>query len=145
MADRGREMLEAAPRTWGLDVGELAAAIDACGDCAVTCVACADSCLAEDDVGSLRGCIATSLNCADVCEASARVLSRQSHDDVTLVQRLLEACVRACTTCAQECARHAEHHAHCAVCAEACRTCEQACRRLLEAEALSELRALAGG
>ena len=99
----------------------------------------------EIDVADLRACIVLDANCADICAATARMLSRQSHDDITLVQRQLEACVRACLTCAEECERHAAHHRHCGVCADACRVCERACRRLLEAEALAELRSLAGG
>jgi len=139
------EMLEAAPRRWKLDLEEVAAAIDACEDCAATCTGCSDACVAEDDVASLRRCIALCANCADLCTAAARILSRPSEGDVVLVQRLLEACVRTCSASGEECARHAEHHAHCAVCADACRTCERACRRVLDAEALAELRALAGG
>jgi hypothetical protein len=139
------EILEAAPRRWELDLEEVAAAIDACWDCVTTCTACSDESLAEDEVAAMRRCIALCTNCADVCATAARVLSRQSFGDVVLVQRQLEACVRACSVCAEECAKHAEHHAHCAVCAEVCRACEQACRRVLDAEALAELRALAGG
>jgi hypothetical protein len=142
---RAREMLDAAPSTWKIDLDDLAAAIDACWDCAQSCTACSDADLAEDDVEAMRRCIVTCANCADVCIATARVLSRQSQDDVLLVQRQLEACLRACITCAEECERHAPHHRHCAICGEVCRTCERACRRLLEAEALTELQALAGG
>jgi hypothetical protein len=138
-------MLRTAPRTWRLDLDDLATAIDAAADCEVACISCADSCLAEDDVKELRLSIFLDGDCADVCAATARVLARQSHDDVPLVQRTLEACVRACSICADECERHAAHHPHCGVCADACRKCEQACRRLLEAEALGELQSLAGG
>jgi hypothetical protein len=140
-----REMLDAAPTRGNLDAADLAAAIDACADAAVSCTACADACLHEEDVDAMRACIVLDADCADVCGATARVLSRQPREDVILLQRLLQACVRACTTCAEECERHAERHAHCAICAEACRACEQACRRLLDAEAFEELQALAGG
>lgn len=124
---------------------DLAAAIDACADAALTCTSCADACLAEEDVAQLRACIGLDNDCADVCAATARVLSRQARYDALLVQRLLEATVRAATSCAEECDRHAAHHRHCAVCAEACRTGAQACRTLLDAEALAQVQALAGG
>jgi hypothetical protein len=141
---RTLEILEAAPRRWELDLEEVAAAIDACQDCVTTCTACSNADLGEDDVAELSKCSVLCSNGADECATSARVLARQSHGDVVLVQRQLEACVRACEASAEECARHAPHHAHCAVCAEVCRTCVRACRRVLDAEALAELRALAG-
>src|SRR3954469_12451965 len=100
------EILEAAPRRWELDLEEVAAAIDACWDCATNCTACGDESLAEGDVAPLLRCIALCTNCADVCATAARVLSRQSFGDVVLLQRQLEACVRACSACAEECTRH---------------------------------------
>jgi hypothetical protein len=140
-----REMIDASPYPAEVDAADLAAAIDACGDCAQTCTACADADAAEDDVKELRRCIVLCSDCADVCAATARVLSRDLQYDPPLVQRLLQACVRACASCADECAKHAPHHRHCAICEEVCRACEQACRTLLDAEALEELKALAGG
>jgi hypothetical protein len=140
-----RAMLDAVPRTWRLDLDDLAAAIDACADCTQTCTACADASSTEDDVAELQVCIAINGDCADLCAATARILSRQSYDDVVLVERTLQACVGVCVNCAEECGRHADQHVHCAVCAETCRICAQACGRLLEAEAISQLKSLAGG
>jgi hypothetical protein len=140
-----RKLFDAGPHPADLDPDELAAAIDACLDCAQACTACADADISEDDVADLRTCIGLCLDCADVCGATARVLSRQTWYDEFLVHRLLQACVRACSSCADECARHAHHHAHCRICEEVCRECEAACRRLLEADAFRELQALAGG
>jgi hypothetical protein len=140
-----REMLEAGPSAAVFDAAELAAAIDACSDCVQACTTCADASLAEDDVAALRACIGLCLDCADLCGTTLRILSRQAHHDALLVQRLLQACVRACATCSEECSRHAQHHRHCAICAQVCTACERACRKLLDAEALEELQALAGG
>jgi hypothetical protein len=140
-----REMLDAAPGAAIFEPADLASAIDACGDCVQTCIACADADVAERDVAEMRACIGLCLDCADVCAATLRVLSRQARYDDLMVQRLLQACARACSSCAEECSRHAAHHRHCAVCAESCAVCEQACRKLLDAEALEELQALAGG
>jgi hypothetical protein len=141
-----RQMLDAAPaEVVEFEPGDLTAAIDASLDAAQACVACADACLAEENVADLRACIGLDEDCADVCIATARVLSRSARYDKFLVQRLLEACVRACSSCAAECRRHAEMHQHCAVCAEACAACETACRVLLQAEAFGEVQALAGG
>lgn len=140
-----RDMIDAAPYPIEFDADELAAAIDAAGDCSQTCTACAASDLAEDDVKDMRRCISLCSDCADVCTTTARVLSRDTRYDPLLVQRQLQACVRACASCAEECAKHAQHHHHCAICEETCRTCEAACKKLLDAEALDELKALAGG
>jgi hypothetical protein len=140
-----REMLDASPTGVPLGLAEVAAAIDACLSCAQSCTSCADADLVEDEVASMRACIALCTDCADVCELVARILSRPANSDHVVVHRLLQACVRECTICAAECARHAEHHRHCAICAKTCRACEVACRSLLEAEAFEELEKLAGG
>lgn len=126
-------------------IGELARAIEACATAVQACTSCADACLSENDLPTLRECIALSQNCADVCGTTARVLSRLEHSDHILSHGVLQACVRACVTCADECARHAEHHRHCEVCARACRACHHACSELLDTEAFEELRKLAGG
>ncbi|PZR52982.1 four-helix bundle copper-binding protein [Xylanimonas oleitrophica] len=111
----------------------LAAAVDAAVACAQACTACADACLAEDMVADLRRCVRNDLDCADVCDTTARVLSRQTGDDGGVRRAVLEACITACRACGDECESHASMHEHCRVCAEACRACEQACRDLLGA------------
>ena len=128
------QMLAASPQRVPLELGAVAAAIDACLNCVQTCTACADSDLIEEDVRAMRACIALCQTCADICDAAARVLSRPGQWDDLVVRPLLEACVRACTTCGEECDRHAGHHRHCAICAEACGTCVQACGALLDSE-----------
>jgi hypothetical protein len=138
-------MLDSYPGKFGFPADDLAAAIEACIDCAQTCTACADACLAEDDVAQLRRCIATDLNCADICSAVGRLLSRQTDYDAQVTQRALEACIRACVACADECEKHAQHHRHCGVCAEVCRACAAACTELLNDEVEQEMRALQGG
>jgi hypothetical protein len=134
-----REMLDASPTGVPLGVAEVAAAIDACLGCLQACTSCADADLAEEDVGELSTCAALCLTCADVCDVTARILSRPARGDNLVVQRLLQACVRACTSSAEECHRHAAHHRHCAICEQVCRTCIDACTSLLDAEAFAEL------
>ena len=133
---RTREMLNASPAPLPVGADELAAAIDACLTCVQACTACADSDLVEDDVATLRTCIALNQVCADICDATARVLSRPAQWHRATVRLQLDACVRACVACAEECARHAEHHRHCAICEQACRACIEACAALLKAEGL---------
>ena len=128
-----KEMLATSPAATGYDADALAAAVDAAFDCVQACTACADACLGEDMVADLRMCITTDLGCADVCDATGRVLSRQTGYNATLTRSLLEACRSACQACAEECEQHQDMHAHCRVCAKACRRCEQACERLLAA------------
>ncbi len=119
--------------TDGLDVNQLAEAIDAALACAQTCTACADACMAEDSVADLRACIRTDLDCADICATTAVLLSRRTGSNLTVVKAQLEACRVACATCAEDCEAHADHHEHCKICAEACRRCEKACAELLSA------------
>src|SRR5690606_7137629 len=103
----------------------------ACLECAHTCTACADACLSEEMVADLRACIRTNLDCADVCESTARVLSRQAGWNPANARVMLEACAQLCRSCGDECGQHAEMHEHCKVCAEACKRCEDACNQLL--------------
>jgi len=126
-------MLEQYPAEITVDQGLLARAIEAALACSQTCTACADACLAEQDVQRMTRCIRDNLDCADVCATTVRVLSRHTGYDANLTRAQLEACVQACRTCGDSCQEHAEHMAHCATCAESCRGCEDACRQLLAA------------
>jgi hypothetical protein len=128
-------MLHASRADVPVGPAELATAIDSCLTSVGVCTACADSDLIERDVATLRACVAINLACADICDATARVLSRPGQWDLLTVRDLLVTCVRSCTACAEECDRHAEHHRHCAICAEVCRACIGACTALLENEA----------
>lgn len=129
-----KEMLDAVRTPAPLPTADAAAAIDACLRCVQTCTTCANADLAEEEFDERRTCAALCLNCADVCDVTARVLSRPAHSDQLVTQRLLQACVRACGNSADECARHAHHHRHCAICERVCRVCAKACGALLEAQ-----------
>ncbi|MGN9780939.1 four-helix bundle copper-binding protein [Nonomuraea sp. ZG12] len=126
-----REMIETYPADINLDRERIAATVGALIDCAQACTACADACLSEGDVDDLRKCIRTNLDCADICDTTARVLSRHTGYDANISRAQLQACVQACVSCAEECGRHSRTHEHCRVCADQCRACEQACRDLL--------------
>jgi hypothetical protein len=121
-------MLETHPQATANEA--LARCIEQSFACALTCTSCADACLAEEPVQELVHCIRLNLDCADVCDATGRVLARQTSSEPRLAGSMLEACAQACRLCAEECERHAHHHEHCRVCAEACRRCEQACEDL---------------
>lgn len=130
---RARQMLETNPGQTLVDTEKLSEAIDSCFECAQACTACADACLGEEDPGSLTRCIRLDLDCADLCDATGRVLSRQSAFEPQLARSAVEACARAVKLCGDECEQHASHHEHCRVCLEACRRCEEACNSLLSA------------
>jgi hypothetical protein len=134
-----KAILEASPATVPAGVGEVAAAIDACLACVQSCTSCSDADLGEDNVADMAECSALCLACADVCDVTARFLSRAAHWDVFVVHRLLQACVRSCTSSADECHRHAPHHRHCAICEKVCRVCIEACSALLDAEVFRDL------
>jgi hypothetical protein len=82
-------------------------------------------------VADLTTCIRLNQDCADLCDTTARLLSRHTGTDTTVLRAALEALRAACAACAAECDTHADMHEHCRVCADACRRCEQACTNLL--------------
>lgn len=128
-----KQMLDSYPRSFNLDGDLLARSIEAILDCAQACSACADACLAEDNVSQLAQCIRLELDCADQCEATTRVLSRQTEYDANVTRVVIEACKQVCKSCGDECESHGERMEHSRVCAEACRRCEEACDELLSA------------
>jgi hypothetical protein len=129
------QMLDTYPRDLNVDKTLLARCIEACFRCAEACTACADDCLSErGQVESLVKCIRLNLDCADICDATGRVVSRQTEYDANVTRAQLQACIAACRSCAAECEIHAQHGMeHCRVCAEECRMCERACDDLLQA------------
>ena len=132
MMNSTRHMLQTHPR--GASENELdplAECVQACFECAQTCTMCADACLSEDMVKDLLYCIRTDLDCADICDATGRMVARQTKPDRQIMRAQLQACIVACRACGAECQRHAHHHEHCRICAEACRRCEAACQALL--------------
>jgi hypothetical protein len=126
-----REIIESHPPPSRLDRGLLLTCIEQCFDCAATSTGCADADLAEEDVQELARCVRLCLDCADLCDATGRILTRQTEPDLGLIGATLEACLVACRGCAEECEGHAAHHEHCRICAEVCRRCELACADLL--------------
>ncbi|PZR52437.1 four-helix bundle copper-binding protein [Xylanimonas oleitrophica] len=124
-------MLETYPAEINLDRRMLAAVIEAALECSQTCTACADACLSEDMIDQLRRCIRTNLDCADICDTTARVLSRHTGYDANITRAQLQACAQACRSCGDECEAHASMHEHCRICADVCRRCEAACHELL--------------
>jgi hypothetical protein len=127
-----RQMLDTYPRAWSVDVGVLAAAIDALSDCTQACNADNAADLGEHDVTEMVRCIRLCLDCGDICTVTAKVTSRPADYAANVTKPLLEACVAICGSCGDECERHARMHDHCRVCAQACRRCEQACRELMD-------------
>jgi Domain of Unknown Function (DUF326) len=134
-----KQLIDTVPGGVALGAEAVAAAVDACLSCLQSCTTCANADLAEDDVADMRVCIARCLTCADVCDTTARVLSRPAYSEPAVIHPLLQACIRTCTACAEECARHAAHHVHCALCEQVCRACIESCTALLGAEAFAAL------
>ena len=128
-----QEIFALHPKPTDLDQEVLLRCIAECLDCAASCTACGDASLSENDSQELIGVVRVSSDCADVCDATRRVITRQSASDVRLIRATAEACATACLACAEECERHAAHHEHCRVCAEVCRRCKAACDDVLAA------------
>jgi hypothetical protein len=132
IATVSKEILETHPAPAQLNREILARCIDECLACLQSCVACADADLAEEDVAQMRRCIRLCLDCADACDATLRLLSRQTEYVAATARAQVAACLEICAICASECERHARHHEHCRICGEVCRRCEQACSDLLD-------------
>jgi uncharacterized membrane protein len=126
-----QDIIKLHPQPTKLDRDALLRCIDQCRVCAATCTACADASLGENDLQEMVRVIRHALDCADACEATGRIVTRQTAPDLHLIRAITEACAVACLACAEECERHAAHHEHCRVCAEDCRRCKQACDDLL--------------
>jgi hypothetical protein len=92
------QMLEAHPQATANEA--LTRCIEECFAYALTCTSCADACLAGEDVQELVRCIRLNLDCADVCDATGRVLTRQTTAEPRLARSMIEpaprpaACVR---------------------------------------------------
>ncbi len=128
-----QEMLRAHPSSAALDRKLLDDAISELLACAWSCTACADACIAEDTREWLVRCVRLTQDCADVCETTARVLSRQTLPDFELVEALADACRIACHACDEECTKHVGYHEHCRLCAEACRSAEEMANAVVQA------------
>jgi hypothetical protein len=128
-----REILEVHPQSTYVDPEVILRCVESCIDCGATCVSCADACLGEKDRETLVRAIRLNLDCAEACEATGRIVTRQTTPDLLVIAGAVEACAVACRVCRQECERHAGHHEHCRRCAAVCLVCEQACTDLLAA------------
>ena len=128
-----QEIVKLHPRPTGVDRDALLRCVQECLDCGASCTACADASLSEEDVQSMGRVVRLCSDCADECDATGRIVTRQTAPDLRLMRTMLQACVAACVACAEECDKHAAHHEHCRVCAEVCRRCKQACDELLTA------------
>src|ERR671912_446974 len=119
-----RQMIETNPSDLAVEEEALVECIEACYDGPEACAACADACLGEEDVQMLARCIRLDLDCADVCDATGKILSRQTAFEPQMARAALDACAQACRLCGEECEQRAEHGMeHYRICAEACRRC----------------------
>lgn len=127
-----RDMIGAHPDVKGSANDALIRCIEECQSCALTCISCADACLAEDMAAELGQCIRLDLDCADLCAAAASVATRRTGSNAQVIVATLEACEIACRLCADECEKHAGEHEHCRICAQSCRNCERTCREAIQ-------------
>jgi hypothetical protein len=130
-ADVVERMFATIPARIGTDRAVLRECIVATRACAQAATACVDACLGEEMVEELAGCIRILLTTADLCDVTARVLSRPADPDHTLTSALLSVCWAACHRARKVCEEFLPIHDHCRVCAAACRESERACQALL--------------
>jgi hypothetical protein len=91
-------------------------------ECAAACENCLDSCLSEDDVQMMVGCIRLDRDCSKICQLTASFVASHSEH----AKHVIKECIELCELCAEECEKH--DHDHCKDCARACRECAEACR-----------------
>lgn len=120
------------PGPFPIDEHKLASIIDRIYECAKTCAACADACLAEHDPRAKAACITSCQNCGELCITTARAWSHVTGLNREAARGLVEACERICRLCQQECGSHAAEIEHCRVCSQACESCADACRTFLQ-------------
>lgn len=113
-----------------VDPQTLAECMEACAAAELACIACADSCLEEQDIAPLRRVSRLALDCADVCGATGRLLARRIDVEPRLVRVEVHAAARACSACGDE-SRKFEELDYCRLCAIACRHCAERCGALL--------------
>lgn len=92
-------------------------------ECMEACNHCFDSCLKEDDVAHMGGCIRFDRECADFCGYLEQAIARKS----PFVKELARVCAEICEQCGNECKKH--DHDHCQACADACFSCADACKQ----------------
>ncbi len=128
-----RQIIECHPAGYGLlDRKKLEAAILGLYESAQAATACADGCLNEGMIKEMTACVRSCQDAADVCEATAKVLSRYTEFNVDVVRPVLEAAIAVLAACGHECARHASMHMHCRLCSETCRRAEKVVQAFLD-------------
>jgi Domain of Unknown Function (DUF326) len=92
--------------------------------CMEACNHCYDSCLGEDDLKMMAGCIRLDRECSDICGFLEQALLRGT----PFASELASVCAAICEACGNECKKH-DHH-HCQVCADACFECAEECKKI---------------
>lgn len=129
-----RQLIDCHPLGYGtLDRKKLEAAILGLYSSAQAATACADGILSANLLRDMTECLRACLDTADVCEATAKVLSRCTGYEASVTGPVLEAAIAVLERCGHECARHASMHMHCRLCSETCLGAAEACRQMLGA------------
>ena len=105
-----KQMLETHPSGAAANADALAEVIDCCLECVQACTACADACLGEGNAEMLARCIRLDLDCADICDATAKILSRQVAFEPEMAQPVVDACARAVKLCGDNQPRRERDH-----------------------------------
>jgi len=109
---------------------EMEECIEACEACASACLSAVPHCLEKGGDHAEPAHIGLLLDCADICQTSARFMTRGSD----LHAEVCGVCSFVCKECEEDCEEF-EDDPVMVECAAACRECAEACRRMADSEA----------
>ena len=133
---RAATMIDAHPRTAGLDTTLHSDTIDVLVEAARAARQCADACIHETE--PMTECISITLDAADIASATTGIVIRLTRRECSIAA--IAACREILRECAEVCRHHGMHLRHCAACAEVCERAEDLC---LQMEASLRARAAA--
>ncbi|MEV6109285.1 hypothetical protein AB0M28_31935 [Streptomyces sp. NPDC051940] len=105
--------------------------LEECFGCAQACQECAVVCWTAASALSPEARNRLDVRCAEICERTARLLSRQNSGDGAALRIQLEVCAETCRVTADNTFRPGRMEHRSAQQAASCRRCEVSCRRVL--------------
>lgn len=100
--------------------------IEACNDCATSCLNTITHCLELGGQHAEPEHIQKLLDCVEICRTAANFIGRSS----VYYAELCRICAEICDVCAESCYQVDLKNSQMRECAETCRQCSEACRQM---------------